>query len=65
MAGGLLLYHPIIDETNYVNHEQVFRMECCTVANSDFCARYFARRPINKGIGYESPLIGILHTCTD
>ena len=60
MAGGMLLYHPLIDATNYVIHEIEYRRSCCSIQSSDFCANYATRRPISDGTGYEAPVVGML-----
>ena len=59
MAGGMLLYHPIIDEGNYRIHDEAFRMRCCTSESPDLCESYFSRRPSNDGSRYQSPVVGV------
>ena len=59
-VGRMLLYHPMIDDQNYMLFDQEYRQRCCALESGNFCDEYFEQRPINEGEGYQPPVLGML-----
>ena len=65
-VGTMLLFHPLIDEPNYLLYDQPYRERCCdpSLNSGRFCDQYFKERPIGDSEGYWAPSVGMFNNST-